>query len=217
MERSRFTNLWNQNRLPGAPDRGGAIFDEIHAAYGEAHRCYHDREHIDFCLRQFDRIRVQLDDPATVELAIWFHDLIYLPARADNERRSADRFIELARGSLAPALIARVEVVIMATTHLAPPQDADAAYLTDIDLSGFGLPWDLFRRDNDRVRCEFAAVDDERYVPAQLAFQQRLLDREHFFTSPFFRQRYERQARANLARYHREQRALGFQTVRAQA
>lgn len=204
MVKSRFIELWNRCQLPDADVSAEAIFAEIEAAYREPHRHYHDCEHIDFCLRQLDGVRNLLRMPRAVELAIWFHDLIYEIGAKDNERRSADRFLALAGPYLPQRLCRKVEAIIMATLHRKPPSDPDTAMLTDIDLSGFGMPWDVFLADNQRVRQEFGHVPDEVYYPAQWDFLQRLLEREHFYSSDYFRSRYEARARANLARYHQQ-------------
>ncbi|MDT1091345.1 hypothetical protein RNM29_33455, partial [Pseudomonas aeruginosa] len=68
-------------------------------------------------------------------LALWTHDLVYDTPRQDNEAASA---ASTARG-LAPAgraaLRPALRELIMATGHQAPPGDADAALVVDLDLA----------------------------------------------------------------------------------
>ena len=201
MDRSRFKKLWNDCLLPGAPSDADAVFDELHAAYGDAARHYHSGEHIEHCLRQFDMVRERLDEPRAVELAIWFHDLVYEPCASDNERLSAERFATLGKDCMPAAMLAEVVRLIRATEHCGADAEGDTAHLLDIDLSSFGLPWDLFWEDSQRVRQEFAHLDDEQFYPAHLAFQWRLLARPRLFASDYFFDHYELRARDNICRH----------------
>jgi len=201
MHRSRFKKLWNDCLLPGAPSDADAVFDELHAAYGDAARHYHSGEHIEHCLRQFDMIREQLDDPLAVELAIWFHDLVYRPCAADNERLSAERFAAIAGDCMLATRVAEVARLIRATEHCAAGIEGDTAHLLDIDLSSFALPWDLFREDSRRIREEFAHLDDTQFYPVHLAFQRRLLERPRMFSSDYFFDHCEQRARDNIRRH----------------
>jgi len=89
----------------------------------------------------------------------------------------------------------------MATLHNGNSlEDDDAQYMVDIDLSSFGLSWDEFLRDSQHLRQE-SQLDDAVFYQRQGDFQNRLLSRPRFFLSEFFYQRYESQARENLARY----------------
>ena len=80
-----------------------------------------------------------------VELAIWFHDVVYDTRAADNEERSA----QLAQAWLGevhaePALIEAVSRLVLATKKHDPSLHADAALLVDVDLSILGQPQEQF-------------------------------------------------------------------------
>ncbi len=200
--RDRFQSLWRRNLVAGARDDSAAIHQRLLDAYREPQRFYHTLEHIEHCLGMFELCKPELEQPDAVELAIWFHDAVYVPGATDNEVRSAERYRDHADGVHADDFVALVMRLILATLHDGNSlDDADADYMVDIDLSSFGLDWDGFLRDSKNLRRERPAVSDEDFYRNQGDFQKLLLARERFFHSTFFQQRFEQRARANLARY----------------
>ena len=208
-ERERFKALWTRN-LPGESAMAETIYGRLIEFYGEPHRHYHTLNHIRHCLRELDRAATLITDPDAVEMALWFHDAIYQPGAKDNERRSADLFRQWSGARADPVFQQRVDDLIMATTHQEPPDQGDAKFLVDIDLSSFGLPWETCERDGRLIRAEFAGVADDQYYPGHLRFLRTLQDRATFFCTAFFQQRYELVARANLARIIADLRARGY-------
>jgi predicted metal-dependent HD superfamily phosphohydrolase len=71
------------------------VWAELLPRYSEPHRHYHNVQHIEECLREFEFGQHLAADPAAVELAILFHDAIYDPRRSDNEEQSAQLAIAL--------------------------------------------------------------------------------------------------------------------------
>lgn len=208
-ERLRFLALWTRN-LPGESAAAEMSYDRLIELYGEPHRHYHTLNHIRHCLCEFDRAAALMDDPDAVEMALWFHDAIYQPGAGDNERRSANLFRQWSDGGADAVFQQRVDDLIMATMHREPPDWRDAGFIVDIDLSGFGLPWEACERDSRLIRAEFAKVADDRYYPGHLRFLWALQGRPTFFSTEFFQQRYERVARENLARIIAGLRARGY-------
>ena len=175
-------------------------FATLEAAYAEQHRRYHTTLHVRECLALLDLVRDWAEHPDEVELAIWLHDVVYVPWRHDNERRSAEWFAECARGVLATSMIDDVVRMIMATEHRKPPAEFDEKLVVDIDLSSFGLPWPEFLRDGKAVRAEASHLDDATFNRNHVMFMRSLLDRERIYSTDFFHDRYERSARYNMAR-----------------
>ena len=205
----RFTALWARS-LPGAAVAAEPAHGRLIELYGEPHRHYHTLNHIRHCQREFDGAAALMTDPDAVEMALWFHDAIYQSGAKDNERRSADLFRQWSGEHANPVFQQRVDNLIMATTHREPPDRGDAQFLVDIDLSSFGLPWEVCERDGRLIRAEFAEVADDQYYPGHLRFLRTLQDRSTFFCTEFFQQRYEPVARANLARIIADLRARGY-------
>lgn len=205
----RFTALWTR-RVTREGAQAEAVYKALTAFYGEAHRHYHTLRHIEHCLIEFDQAAALMDDADAVEMALWFHDVIYQPKAADNERRSAEWYRQAAAGSGSAVFQQKVCDLILATTHRRPPTQDDARFIVDIDLSSFGLPWERCERDGRRIRAEFAGLDDARYYPNHLRFLRSLRRRPTLFRTEFFQRRYESIARANLDRIIAELRARGY-------
>jgi predicted metal-dependent HD superfamily phosphohydrolase len=203
-DRQRFLRLWRRNLVEGAADHAEEYYRLMVAAYQENQRVYHTRQHIEDCLTLYDRIKSRLQNPDALELAIWYHDAIYEIGAKDNERNSADLFLQHGRDVFPGPLCDIVEKHIMATLHRGDPLlHIDSCYMVDIDLASFGKPWDIFINDAEKVRMEMPHVPDHLFYPSQFAFQNTLLDRRQFFQSDYFFERYEETARYNLAEYSR--------------
>ena len=73
--------------------------------------------------------------------------------------------------------------------------------MVDIDLSGFGLPWDGYYADSMALREEAPDISDEQYYSGKLRFLDALVSWEAIFQTEYFRQRLEERARENIARF----------------
>ena len=189
----RFSRSWS--RVGG---RDKAVFAELSARYSEPHRAYHSLEHIAECLAWFDRLAHLAQRPSELELALFFHDLIYEPTRHDNEARSAERFEQLAHAAgIASAVRGRVSGLILVTTdHQA--QAGDAALLCDIDLAILGAPPGRFLQYEAAVRREYAFVQEPCYRIGRGSVLRSLLERWAIYRTDSMTRFLEAQARVNL-------------------
>ena len=198
----RFQSLWQRCLIAGATDASAVIHQRLVDAYNEPQRHYHTLDHIDHCLSKFDQCKSLASNPDALEIAVWFHDVIFEPGKVDNEARSAELYRELSAGVHDTEFRDLVGRLIMATLHDGGSlDDSDAGYMVDIDLSSFGLPWEDFFLDSQRLRKECTHLSDAEYYRRQGEFQSSLAARPRFYCTDFFYQRYEQQARDNLSRY----------------
>ncbi|ESX16392.1 hypothetical protein [Mesorhizobium sp. LSJC264A00] len=183
----------------------------LSALYQAPDRHYHNLAHIEALLALADEYRASLHDSGAVEAAIWFHDAIYDSRAKDNEARSA----ALAQDKLAtrtdPERLGRIAAMIVATaTHELPSlhpggladENAlrDAALFLDMDLAILGASADAFDAYEQAVRREYGWVEEPMWRAGRGAILKTFLARQHIFHSQEFRQRFEPQARQNLAR-----------------
>ena len=197
-----FQVLWQRNLLNAAADDSAPVHQQLVDAYAEPQRLYHTLSHIQHCLTMFEEVHELLNHADSVELAIWFHDAVYVPGASDNEQCSADWFMALTKDSFGNDLRDSVYALIMATLHGGCDiTDHDAKFMVDIDLSSFGMPWPIFCHDSEKVRAEFPGMADAEFYPKQCAFGKRLLQNPRFYQSDYFYQHYEAQARNNLHNY----------------
>lgn len=198
MNEARFCRLWA--RCGGDPGHGAAVFAELAAHYAEPHRHYHNGGHIDDCLARLDlaAAATAVDDADAVEMALWFHDVIYELGAPDNEQLSAEWFAAQAAGRLPADFIGRVADYINSTTHRAEPAAAGAKWVVDADLGGLGMDDESFHRDGARIRREFAHLSEADFARGQAGFLRGLLERERIFYTDFFRDLCEAHARRHI-------------------
>jgi predicted metal-dependent HD superfamily phosphohydrolase len=195
----RFQSLWCRCLLDKSADNSADVHRRLVKFYEEPQRVYHTLNHIEHCLSFFDKISGYLNTPDAIELAIWFHDVIYEPGATDNELLSADLFMEITQGLFDDSLRQTVYDNIMATLHDGSNIETnDSRFMVDIDLSSFALPWSEFSRDSNNLRLEMSSLSDADYYRKQTTFQQKLMDQPRFFKSDYFYDSYEEQARQNL-------------------
>ncbi|CCD92908.1 conserved hypothetical protein [Bradyrhizobium sp. ORS 375] len=172
--------------------------DELIAAYRAAGRHYHDLGHIEDCLARLDAV-ADLDgrDREILTLAIWWHDVVYDPKRADNEEQSA----LLAERHVAPDLGKEVGRLIRLTrTHDVAPGDRRGALLVSIDLTVLGEDEAVYDAYADAIRREYAHVPDEAYRAGRAAVLERFASRPVIYPDAGFAARFDQRARSNLAR-----------------
>lgn len=76
------------------------LIDSIFCWYSKPSRVYHTLPHIVHCFLEFDSVKHFLKNPEAVELAIWFHDIVYetsLELYPFNEERSVGFLLEFFR------------------------------------------------------------------------------------------------------------------------
>jgi predicted metal-dependent HD superfamily phosphohydrolase len=197
----RFSALWNRCLYDGLRSNAGSVYQEIAFFYSEPHRAYHTLNHLAQCFQQLDLAANLLRNRDAVEMGLWFHDIIYAPGSSTNELESAKLFASRASHCLSPDFVSEVYNLIMVTTHREIPIANDAIYVSDIDLSSLGLPWECFLEDANNLRAEQAQLPDHIYYPRHVRFLRFLLARPRIFCSDLFFSRYENVARQNITRF----------------
>ena len=193
----RFAALWS--RL-GALSDPAIVYALIAAAYGEPHRRYHTLDHIGRLLALCHTVRGRLAAADAAELALWLHDVVYDPRATDNEEKSAAFARQtLQAGAVSPEVAELTAGMILATKHAAPPEDPDACYVVDVDLSILGAPPAEFDRYEAQIREEHSFNSEVEFRKRRARILKAFLDRPRIFLTPEFAA-FEAPARANLAR-----------------
>lgn len=193
----RFRRTWQTVCDSDADTEYAAIV----AAYGERHRAYHTLDHVRDCLTELDRWPELAMQPLAVELAIWFHDLVYRPLATNNEAASAARAAErLQHGHGDQTLVEQVAELILATSHSFSPQDRDQQLIIDIDLAVLGREPERYELYQAQIRREYRWLPGPFYRRRRAALLRSFLARPAIYSSAELYQRYEQQARDNLAR-----------------
>lgn len=185
--------------LAGAGE-GWELMQALLAAYTEPQRQYHNLQHLQECLVLFECYGPITHAPAEVEIALWFHDAIYDVNARDNELQSA-RWAETAlrAHAVAPARIAIISELIIATRHSVMPIGVDQGVLVDIDLAILGASGPRFAEYEHQIRAEYSWVPEVEFRVKRAQILSDFLARPAIYQTPAISQALETQARANLA------------------
>jgi predicted metal-dependent HD superfamily phosphohydrolase len=204
----RFASLWL--RCANGDASPEPAWRELLQGYTGPRRFYHTLGHLALCLDELDGARPPVEEVDATEMAVWFHDIIYDTKSTDNEPASAATFRKFAEPHMPGDFVDRVCEFILSTTHRQMASDPGVAFMLDIDLSSFGLPWEEYLADSLALRKEAADIPDERFYRGKLRFLDGLLQRPEIFQTGYFSERLEQKARANIERYCALIRSQGF-------
>jgi predicted metal-dependent HD superfamily phosphohydrolase len=176
-------------------------FADLAQRYGEPHRAYHQLRHLRQVLETIQDLSASQSGVA-VQLAAWFHDVIYDPRATDNEERSAEHAERvLRRFNIDDELIRRVrELILLTRTHVPSPNDSDALLLLDADLAILGARPEEYDAYAASIRQEYAHVSHEDFRRGRAAVLERFLHRPRIYQTEALAREREERARANLRR-----------------
>lgn len=179
-----------------------AVFTDLAGHYEGDGRFYHTLGHIQNVLETIDSMRPYAQDIQAIQLAAWFHDVIYDVHRNDNENQSAVYAGHVLNELGIPKkIIAKVELMIQATKHnCGCPEDIDCRIMLDADLATFASDWEMQEKIEWAIRQEFAFVPEETYRLGRQAVLQNFLKRERIYCTEQMYAEREVAARQNIAR-----------------
>lgn len=204
---SRWERLEELLRRLGAPDERAAQARRVlEANHQHDWRVYHAPSHTLSVLEWVDALSQEEScrprHPDALELAVWFHDAVYVPGAADNEQASVRLLREQLEDVLEPDVLDRAERLVLATAgHTVEPDSPDwpdVGVLLDADLAVLAASPADYRRYTDDVRREYSFLSDDDWRRGRAGVLRQLTARPLYRTAPM-RDR-EGRARANIAR-----------------
>jgi predicted metal-dependent HD superfamily phosphohydrolase len=200
--REILKEYWNSTILKYTDELyADELFSNILQHYSEKDRHYHNLTHIqkmlDFSFLHADKIQ----DIETLQLAIFYHDIIYNSLSKNNETDSAALAIEqLSRTNFPKEKIRLVEQFIVSTQkHFPLIVHSDLHYFLDFDLAILGTDRTIYVDYAEKIRKEYKWVPAFLYNKNRKKVLQHFLEREHIYFTATFRNQYEIIARENLA------------------
>jgi len=176
------------------------LFSNIIKHYTESSRYYHNQTHIlkmlDFSFLYIDKIQ----DADTLQLAIFYHDIIYNSLNKNNETESAALAVEqLSKTNFPKEKIKLVEQFIVSTQkHFPIIEHLDLHYFLDFDLAILGTERSIYIDYAEKIRKEYKWVPTFLYNKNRKKVLQHFLEREHIYFTEIFSNLYEENARKNL-------------------
>ena len=186
----RFADLWTRIKAKGDHREK---YQELRENYARPNRFYHTLYHISDCLDKFSLVRKLAENPDVIEFALWYHDA------EKNEKESAKLARNVCRCAELPESFSQgICGLILATTHTEMPKATDAKIICDIDLSILGAPEKEFDNYEIEIRKEYSNVPNKDFAKGRVAILEKFLARPAIYSTSFFRQQYELQARTNM-------------------
>jgi predicted metal-dependent HD superfamily phosphohydrolase len=189
--------------LAGTTPQSADAGTRLTARWSEPHRRYHTLEHLAQVLDGVDEFGGHAEDLAAVRFAAWFHDAVY--DSSGGSEASEELSARLAQAELRPLgvgqrRVAEVARLIRLTKdHVVTADDRNGAVLCDADLAILGRSPDEYQAYARAVRAEYARIPDGLFRARRAAILRDLLALPALFRTPLVRERYEDQARRNLA------------------
>lgn len=177
-------------------------WDLLEKSYSEPHRYYHNFSHLEHCFSELDHLILSDEEKRIISLAIWFHDIVYDTHSLNNEEKSAQLFIEIAKQLLLPNdLIDQVNRFILETKYV--DSSIDRSWLCDlfldIDLSILGQSSDLYQKYTQQIKQEYSWVPQNIYNTKRVEILKRILNSNPIYNNIHLGMKYEVQAKINLA------------------
>ena len=192
---SNFYSLCDRLRVEA--EGAQQIFQCLSEAYGQSFRSYHNLVHIDYMFQTLAGHNIS-SSPA-LDLAIWFHDIVYEIGGVENEQKSAECFAGCFDGLIGQVLQQDVTRLILATdfTKVAT-NHPEANLIIDLDLSILGASPERYAKYQREIRQENREIPEDIFVRARSKILQSFLAKPIYRTSFFTG--LEKQARDNLRR-----------------
>lgn len=176
-------------------------FEELTKRYQENHRAYHNLNHVEDCLDQLDNYKDEIDDKAIIELAIWYHDIIYNPYGKNNELKSAEvSSAFLINQGASDDIINKVYDLIISTLHVDKPKNKLEALIMDIDITILGSPEIEYAEYYAKIRKEYKWIPGIIYRKKRKEIMQRFLQRDRLYFTDSFYTKLEERARFNISK-----------------
>jgi len=147
-------------------------FEYLIKKYSEKHRFYHNVDHIEDCLNKLNSTGIRNRE---IELAIWYHDIVYNSYGKDNELKSAEEM-----------------------KHDEKPTTDDEKLIIDIDISILGRSKEEYLKYTESIRKEYKLIPFFYYKKKRREIMSKFLENDRLYHTEYFCKKYETQARLNI-------------------
>ncbi|MBD2693972.1 hypothetical protein [Anabaena catenula] len=173
-------------------------FNHLVTAYSSPNRYYHTLEHIYHVLNTIDTLQIYAQDLPSVQLAAWFHDVVYDAQAQDNEEKSADYAEQMLTNlGIVASKITKVKSLILNTkNHKA--DNLDSQVLIDADLGILAAEPVNYQKYAQAIRQEYAWVSEVDYITGRQQVLERFLQRQRIYFTPLMLEVAEASARLNI-------------------
>jgi predicted metal-dependent HD superfamily phosphohydrolase len=202
MQLAELESRWQRLFTPFQSDQNSVkkIFFDLVTVYSSERRYYHNLLHIQHVLNIVSMLETLPNNFATVQMAAWFHDIIYDPKSKENEENSAEyAFAALSKLGIPLEMINHVASIILNTkNHHASLDDIDSQILLDADLSILGSEQLKYNAYAEAIRQEYSWLSDKEYQIGRKNILQTFLRKDRIYLTDKAFQILELKARENM-------------------
>ncbi len=175
-------------------------FAQIVEAYSAKYRLYHTLEHIYNILVVIEALEHKTKKIAAIQLAAWFHDVIYETQAQDNEEKSVEYANKLLQSwGISNNLINTVSCLILDTKHYRSDfDDIESQILLDADLAILGANPGDYHKYAQSIRQEYFWVSDADYIAGRTKVLEKFLQRDRIYLTEEIFNSLELSARNNI-------------------
>jgi len=175
-----WINICNQANIVNN-DVVNDVFHVIVSMYGETGRYYHTLQHIKSMLQLSIQYQHCIKDIVSLQLAIFFHDIVYNAKSGTNEDDSVVIFVNLLDNYLENPVINKVSRFIMSTkSHQlsddSNEDDDDEKYFLDFDMAVLSWPRECYIEYAANIRKEYIHVELDDYCIKRSAFLRNTIN-----------------------------------------
>lgn len=150
--------------------------EELLKRWDEPHRVYHNKGHLYDLFRQIEEdFQIGIVNPTEMEkleLVAIFHDIVYNPARTDNEEQSADYLLSLCMWPDDPAITEVYNAILDTKEHVGNSRLSTTFNMYDMNI--VERDFDELLEWENGIRNEYKMVDDIAYKAGRLHFLKQL-------------------------------------------
>jgi predicted metal-dependent HD superfamily phosphohydrolase len=175
-------------------------FAQLVDSYSAPHRHYHNLKHINHVLEIIQTLQTYTDNLPAVQLAAWFHDVVYESQAKDNEEKSAAYAGNLLSNLGIPInhINTVTRLILNTKHHQADVDDIDSQVLLDADLGILAVNAEQYREYANTIRQEYCWLSTGEYAVARQQVLQQFLQRQQIYFTPLMLEFAELFARYNL-------------------
>ena len=194
-----FKNLCN-NLICQNEDLINYWWDEILNRYTKKWKYYHNLNHIYSFIELYDKYNNLIENEKNeFLLSIFFHDIIYIPSRNDNEKESIKIFNQFYKENKPQNLNKEkvIELITETENHLLNKEyNNDISLFLDMDMQIISQNnWEDYE---NKIRKEYCFVGYDNYKIKRKEFLESLGKKEKIFRTNTFFDKFEKKARNNI-------------------
>ena len=178
------------------------LWSTVRDEYMKKWKYYHNLNHIYQLIQLYDIYKVNDID---FLIALWFHDIIYVPSRNDNEKQSIEFFKQILKDFFnQPISTINIDRVAMFIQETANHFKVNKVYddklvdlFLDFDISIFSMDDEIDEYEKN-IKNEYLFYGEEKYNEERIRILQILLEKEYIYRTELFKKAFEEKARNNI-------------------